>query len=576
MNQSTITFVTSIIKIYDEPIQNKDIEWRLSKFRIIAETGIQICLYICPEYYKDVSEFIKEYPNIKIGKIVSLEDTFVSRVVNTSTMQSVTLPNNRNQEKDTKNYMILINSKVEFVNDAIQQNLWSSTHFAWIDFSIAYVFHDTKRSQEFLSTLSKRTFASSFLTLPGCWQNANSIMLDDINWRYCGGFLLGDKESIVHFYNLYQEHWPLFIEKYQKLVWEVNFWSYLEHIVPQWKPIWYKADHNDTILHLSADYCSKCLCSDPETIRQTYDYTIIPDYTPMNACYLYDPIKKVHILNTRYVNYSITETGRYIINDPKLNIKTKNMYSELDEETFMPKFYKEMQDPYDPINLPCSLDETWANGFEDIRLFLVNQLSTEQQVKFMATTVNYSPSQKLRIVVGNYDIDKLTYTECKLIHPPDKNRQCEKNWSCGGIDSSNSVIYTWSPQQIGRINNQTGELEIHSTYEITSPYFNRMRGSTQYTEHTYLNNIGESIDVLIGVVHFSEEYMPRHYFHILVMLEKTTLKLLKYTEIFYFDKIGIEFCVGFTIKDSKYYFWISKKDRDPELIIYPIDNIPFL
>ena len=185
-------------------------------------------------------------------------------------------------------------------------------------------------------------------------------------------------------------------------------------------------------------------------------------------------------------------------------------------------------------------------------------------------------------------------------------------------------MYAWSPQQIGAINLETHQLEIHTIREIIAPYFSKVRGSSQFVDFDDLTNgsnevsstkggsnkggstkggsnevssnkggsnevgstkggstkggstKGGSTKVMIGVVHFSEEYMPRHYFHMLVMLERDTMKLLKYSEIFYFDKIGIEFCIGFMIRDAKYHFWISKNDREPELVICSMDRLPFI
>lgn len=625
MNKSNLTFVSAFIKIYETPFENKDIEWRIGKFRIIAETGIQLCIYISPEYETIITEFVKEFPNVKIMKIVSIQDTFVFKVYQEANKSNlITLPNHRNEPKDTVNYMLAINSKVEFINDAIQQNPWSSTHFAWIDFSIAYVLKDIERSKEFLRILAKRTFAPKFFTIPGCWSKYmgenDEIILNQINWRFCGGFLLGDKESVAKFSSLCMEYFPRFIQKYRKLVWEVNLWAWLEHIMANvsqdpnsdkesWKPIWYKGDHSDIILHISADFCSLRLCSEPSVVRQVYDYPKIDGYEPTSASYLYYKSINglpVHMLNTRYVNYIYTDPGRYLINDAQSRLFTKNVYSELDENTLLPKFFKEMQDPDDPINLP-KLKNSWANGLEDIRLFLDNtsiinkckddELVESMHVKFIATTINYSPTQKNRIVIGKYDTENCTYTDCRLIDPPNKDSCGEKNWICvgprlthtshpftedlhissqplvkgGGVrgDLGPPHIYTWSPQQIGSINPKTQQLEIHTVCEIIAPYFSKVRGSSQFVDY-------KDLDVLIGVVHFSEEYIPRHYFHMLVMLERDTMKLLKYSEIFYFDKIGIEFCIGFMIRDEKYHFWISKNDREPELVICSMNSLPFI
>ena len=83
-----------------------------------------------------------------------------------------------------------------------------------------------------------------------------------------------------------------------------------------------------------------------------------------------------------------------------------------------------------------------------------------------------------------------------------------------------------------------------------------MRGTSPFIEYN-----GE----LIGVTHFSEDAMPRRYFHMLVVLDKTTYEPIRYSKPFVFDKVGIEFCIGFDARDDKYRFWISQFDRDPVL-----------
>jgi hypothetical protein len=40
--------------------------------------------------------------------------------------------------------------------------------------------------------------------------------------------------------------------------------------------------------------------------------------------------------------------------------------------------------------------------------------------------------------------------------------------------------------------------------------------------------------------------------------------------------VEIEFCIGFTIKDGKYWFWISQMDREPIHVSVEQDKIPLL
>ena len=61
-----------------------------------------------------------------------------------------------------------------------------------------------------------------------------------------------------------------------------------------------------------------------------------------SASYIYFQGK--HILNTRFVNYSYSPEGRYLINDYHKILHTKNIRSYLHENTMTPYCYGEMYD----------------------------------------------------------------------------------------------------------------------------------------------------------------------------------------------------------------------------------------
>jgi len=119
--------------------------------------------------------------------------------------------------------------------------------------------------------------------------------------------------------------------------------------------------------------------------------------------------------------------------------------------------------------------------------------------------------------------------------------------------------------QIGKIGKDGKTLEIVQTYEISKPIFKKVRGSSIFIEDG---------DTLLGIVHFSEEMKPRHYFHMIVRLEKNTFKPLSYSEPFCFQHYGVEFCLGFTMKKEEYIFWISKKDNDTVMVSINKNEIP--
>jgi hypothetical protein len=557
MSNTQITFVTSFIDIYESTFEDKTIEWRFSKFHDLAETGIQLCVYVNPHCYDYLVEFTKPYENIKIMKTICMDDTFVAK---SCLGVEYELPDYRNLPKDIPHYMMLINSKTEFLADAIQHNPWNSTHFAWIDFSISYVFHKKAETLHYLRTLSKRNLRTPCLVIPGCWDKLGAgemgQIMNSVYWRFCGGFLVGDAASIQNMHQYYLDEYPTFIRTHKRLVWEVNFWAWLEANT-EWAPTWYKADHNDCILHIPTNISSVSL--DADLVKTTYDYPMFDTYQPSSSSYVYYNGK--HYLNTRYVNYWYLESGHCSIQHPEDFIITRNMASELDTDTLIPLNYKEMEESSAGfVSKRC-----YFYGLEDIRLYVLND-----QLKFIATNINYSPTDWNRMISGNYHPETASYSECSVLIPPGES-WCEKNWipivrqSMEMGTDEEFFIYKWFPMEVGKINPDTKQLEICYRHTITAPDFHRVRGSTTFLDRG---------DCYVGVVHFSENTLPRQYYHMMVSLDKTTFQPLQYSPIFHFQHIGIEFCVGFAERDDEFVFWISKKDRDPAMVKIGREHIP--
>jgi hypothetical protein len=350
---------------------------------------------------------------------------------------------------------------------------------------------------------------------------------------------------------------------YKKLTWEVNFWSWLETFV-DWKPTWFHTMFNDGIIKIPVKLYCKIL---DNSIKTTYNYPAYDDYVPSSASHIY--YKGHHFLNTRYVNYLIREDGSYFYLDPNSHIITKN-YVSLLNKNFIPTSYVIMDD--DSIELKKT---EYPNGFacniiglEDIRLYEYNN-----KIRFIATNRNFAPIDKNMMIIGDYNIETLKYDNCKIIDSPN-NSNCEKNWIpivTNNIENTSNMIeyfiYSWYPMDICKINPETNKLESVKKYynTINAPNFNKVRGSSIFID------VG---DYLLGVVHFSDDIVPRNYYHMLVSLDKKTLCPMKYSQPFCFQHIGIEFCIGFWKQDNDYLFWVSKIDRNPCMMKIDINEIP--
>jgi hypothetical protein len=409
--------------------------------------------------------------------------------------------------------------------------------------------------------------------LPGCWDKlpAGEVgqIMNGVYWRFCGGFMLGDASSIINFYHLYNEFFPIFMRTHKKLVWEVNFWGWLEANT-DWNPRWYSADHNDSIIKTPLDIYTISLKN--ELAIKEYSYPKIDTYEPMQASFIH--YNGRNILNTRYVNYWYLDSGHCHIKHPEDFIISKNLVAELDGDN-IPLVINEMEFR-EMQNSTVGLESRrcYFYGLEDIRLY-----EYEGKLKFIATNIDYSPTGSNRMIVGEYNPDTLSYSNCRITEPPYQS-WCEKNWIpvvCN-VDLENPelienrketeyFIYKWYPMEIGKLDPDTYKLNIVHSYPIKAPEFHRARGSTRFIDRG---------DYLVGLVHLSECTLPRRYYHIMVALDRNTLKPIKYSETFCFLHIGIEFCIGFDIKDGKYVFWISTWDRNPMMVQIPIDKIPLV
>jgi hypothetical protein len=565
MLKNRVTFVTAYLNIYKDavPLERHN-EWRLRHFRVLAESGIQLCIILSPDCEDAIQEMAKEFPNIYILKTIDIQDTWVANLCRQYKNEfngQYTLPSVRSIQKDTEEYIILQNSKMEFMNSALEKNPFGSSHFAWIDFSIAYMFQDIKKSQAQLRIISEYAVEKPGFLIPGCWGKwdigRHDHHMEHIHWRFCGCFFLADKDTMSSFCRTYCRFFPIFLQEQKKLLWEVNVWAWLEH-VSEWAPIWYDADHNDRCIQIPDEFIVKPLAIESSIV---YPYPTVEHFHPSSAAYV--QFKGKHILNTRYVNYLICDGGGYHYSDGSGIIQNKNFVSILDGD-MAPLDYREMD--AGTVDLHRTIFNPSSFGLEDIRLYVF-----QDRLRLIATNIDFSPNGRGRMIVGDYCSKTATYSNAVLIEPPNPDSWFEKNWipiENRHDTGSEYFIYKWHPFEIGKLvkEDRGHRLEIVSSHEIHFPWFQKIRGSTCFQE------LDEGY---LGLVHFSEEGPPRKYSHMMILLDKTTLLPIRASRPFCFYSHSVEFCIGFykhfhcfseNPLGDLYWFWISRMDRDPLLI----------
>jgi len=573
MDNHVVTFVTSYLKIYSsEYDENKTFEKRLALFMQIVQLGIPICLFTSPEYEQVFRLIEANHTNVRIVQIVTIDELLFGQLRS----PNMTLPEQRSYIKDLPNYMLLMHAKIEFIHKAIDANPFQHSLFSWFDFSLPYIFRNMERSLLTIQRHASRRYMPPFLVMPGCWPQPFSDMnalQSHICWRFCGGFFIGDKDTLVDFYKVSVAHFAEFIEQsHGHIVWEVNYWAWLEshgHI----RPVWYAADHNDSIIDIPASVYVTELMSHPEVKTVMYNYPPLTmadgdRFFASSASYVYDHHTNSHILNTRYVNYLYRDNWECIFFKEPRQIRSYNIHSILNEELQPTRF--EVMQPDDDILAPNY--DAFSVGLEDIRLF-----EKDNKVMFIASNVHYVPSCINQMVIGEYDYEQNKCKHMRLVTMP-WNPVCEKNWAPLPVPGVCFFVYKWSPYTIGYIIEQVayeGEKCMFLPV-LEQPYqhtlINRFRGSTPFIEYDE--------EHWVGVVHYSEVGVPPVYYHVLVLIQKATYLPTRMSTPFKLSSQPIEFCIGFTQQNEFFLFWISQMDRDPALLhvpkhLLPIENIVY-
>jgi len=281
-----------------------------------------------------------------------------------------------------------------------------------------------------------------------------------------------------------------------------------------------------------------------------------------------DPSKNTYLMNVRYVNYYITDQGRYM--NCEKYIATSNKYIELDAS-----FNILSEKLFD-----LGFDNRQYVGVEDIRIFYDVDTS---KLRFIGTGLHRN--NKIGVVSGDYNIEN-NLLEYKEIISSFSNSDCEKNWVFVNYKNSNHVIYNWYPLNICKINKDTNQLEEIEKKEMPH-IFSRARGSTCGFNYRYFkplngnNDNNDNISIqqeeteIWFVVHIVSYEQPRHYYHMLVVFDEQ-LNLLRYSAPFKFEDDCIEYCLGIVVEENRVLITYSNWDRTTRIGVYDkkyIDSI---
>lgn len=227
----TVICVTAIYRIYENSYS--DAVWE----RLKSLSNIIPVYLFCSA--KDSSR-IADLRNVT-PIYTEFEDLLTYQCLKDATV----LPEERSEEKDTKNYMILMNAKPEFLYK-VKQTVHAD-HYVWIDAGIAKIFQHPPIIFNILKSLLSLNLQKDKLFIPGCWPKGENmeIILHCIHWRFSGGLVIVPNAFIEQFF-LTVIHFNMKLqESTRRILWEVNIWALVEDSLPI---LWAQGDHNEQMI----------------------------------------------------------------------------------------------------------------------------------------------------------------------------------------------------------------------------------------------------------------------------------------------------------------------------------------
>jgi hypothetical protein len=239
-----ITYVTALYNIYSD----KYTTTRLEKDSVnLLNSKLNVIIYV-DDYYNNLIKKIGVDPNIEVI-LSSLDELYIYNMIMRN-KYDISLPTNRNQSKDTYEYLSLMNTKIEFMYKSLK--LVKTDYIAWIDAGVNKHFTDPKYSFGKLENIKLNNINTTLI--PGCYNNNISFteLCTNVWWVFSGTFFISHKNYVDTFYKLSLESINKFISK-GYISWEVNIWVDIFLYHPE-SIVWYYGNHNDSLINIPNKY----------------------------------------------------------------------------------------------------------------------------------------------------------------------------------------------------------------------------------------------------------------------------------------------------------------------------------
>lgn len=251
-----------------------------------------------------------------------------------------------------------------------------------------------------------------------------------------------------------------------------------------------------------------------------------------------------YLLNVRYVNYTIRPDGSYAFKHTDGKITTLNLLQWLNRD------FRVLKTQW----IDAVQNEALRyQGVEDVKLF-----AHVDSILFNGTVEDPSNGN---VAVGHGVLDLRSDRLTSRAWPSPLGRRCEKNW-CYFHNATGELrmVYDWSPLTIA--DPRDDSLTILSKNTEVPRIFKDLRGSSNGC------TIGDEVWFLTHLVQYCT---PRHYYHMIVVLDAKTLAVKRHSILFKFNGDCIEYSLGFLVEADRVIFTYSTMDRTSTLLTLPRD-----
>jgi tetratricopeptide (TPR) repeat protein len=298
---------------------------------------------------------------------------------------------------------------------------------------------------------------------------------------------------------------------------------------------------------LRRNYTSKLSCN-----IQVKSQKYLVNLKSSSCSIIRNPYDDGYLLNVRYHNYSIKDNG-YVIDLP-------DNYNHEVKPTITQNQLFVLDNDFDIVSshiTPLSVEHSKKLiGVEDVRLFY-----SEKEDKILTIGTSTHNIHDVSISHGTFDYHTKTYSQPINIRQTFKETGCEKNWVYFNHRNKARILYSWSPFRVCNVNDDN-ELVVIFEQQLP-PLFNHIRNSTcgfQYDNELWF--IGHIVS------HEGDDGNLRHYYDIIIVLDATTLQLLKSSPLFKYSESRIQYTLGLIVDVDKVIISYSTMDEETLVSVY--------